>query len=70
MDYETTDDGVAIFHATVDEVLTPRHCVIEALEALGEAEFSIRTGAPKPEAERLLATLKRASVELTHRGGP
>ena len=67
MDYETDDDGFASLRVSADEVFTLRHCVVEALEALGEAEFLIRTGGPKAEAEELLATLKRVSAALEDR---
>ncbi len=43
-----------------DELLTLRHCVIEALEALGEEEFRIRTGGTKAAAEAVLIDLKLA----------
>ncbi len=54
-------DSVVGIEITVDELLTLRHCVVEALEALGETEFRIRVGAPRLEAERLLAELKEAT---------
>ncbi len=69
MRYEI-DNGLASLRVSADEVFTLRHCVIEALEALGDAEFLIRTGGPKAEAEGLLAVLKRVSVDLEHQGDP
>jgi hypothetical protein len=50
-----------------DELLTLRHCVVEALEALGDDEFRIRTGGSKQAAEEVLAELKRAGLHF--RGG-
>jgi hypothetical protein len=45
---------------TEDELLTLYHCVVEALEALGDDEFRIRTGGAKPEAETVLQALRDA----------
>jgi hypothetical protein len=70
MDYEITDEGLVSLQADADEVLTLTHCVIEALEALSETEFLIRTGGSKVQAEQLLTTLKRVSAELPRHGEP
>lgn len=56
-------DGVATAECSSDDLYTLYHCVVEALEALSDREFQIRVGAPKDDAERLLAALKRAATD-------
>jgi len=41
-----------------DELLTLRHCVLEALEALSAEEFEIWVGVSRTAAEQILAELK------------
>ena len=57
------DRGVANVACSSDDLYTLYHCVVEALEALSEREFEIRVGAPKSDAEDLLAPLKRAATD-------
>jgi hypothetical protein len=68
MRYEIRDDGDVSIVASADEVLTLKHCVVEALEALGDDEFLIRTGGPKVGAEKVLTLLKLISADLHARG--
>jgi hypothetical protein len=60
MDSERAGTGRVALVVDEDELLTLRHCVIEALEALGDDEFRIRTGAPKATADAVLTSLKAA----------
>lgn len=64
MEYQIGAEGLVCLQASPDEILTLRHCIIEALEALGDVEFSIRTGGPKAGAEELLETLKRITSDF------
>ena len=68
MRYQITEDRNVSIDLTADEVLTLRHCVIEALEALGDDEFLIRTGGTKTDAEEVLSLLKQISVDLSSSG--
>lgn len=69
MRYQLAPDAAALLECSADEVLTLRHCVIEALEALSDEEFLIRTGGPKSGAESLLAVLKQVTRDLGARDG-
>lgn len=69
MRYRTDTSGGALIECSAEEVLTLRHCVIEALEALGDEEFLIRTGGAKQDAEALLVVLKQITRDLTARNG-
>ncbi|MGL5861637.1 MAG: hypothetical protein ACRCY9_10330 [Phycicoccus sp.] len=64
MDHRTNLDGHVVLVVNADELLTLRHCVVEALEALGDREFLVRTGGTKRQAEEVLAALKRASTDI------
>ena len=59
----TRSDRLATVSANQDELLTLRHCLIEALEGLSEQEFEVRVGAPKASAEALLLDLKRLTSQ-------
>jgi hypothetical protein len=60
--------GTAQIELTEDEALTVRHCLLEALEALDEDEFRLRTGGMKSDAETLLVSFKRLNRALAYNG--
>lgn len=67
MDSEAAGAGRVALVVDQDELLTLRHCVIEALEALDDDDFRVRTGAPKATAEEVLTNLKAAQRHFAAR---
>jgi hypothetical protein len=70
MRIERVSDDSVVIDATIDDLYTLRQCTLEAIDAFGDEEFHVRTGASKEEADVLFRELKRATSYAFWEGTP
>lgn len=69
MEHRIDAEDRILITVTADEVLTFRHGIIEALGALSDSSFRIRTGGEPSEARDTLSALMEISREHYRRFG-
>lgn len=70
MDVVAVRPNSVVVELTEDDVMTLQGCIREAWEALSDAEFRIRIGAPFEEADVLWEQLRQARAAIVASRAP